>query len=359
MSGWQFELLRTDGTQLSDLPEARDRKVTFKLNGPTEVKFALPGSSYSASVIEELNTDVLVLYDGQALARCRIGATSDELDEDRHDLDVAGVDYLSLLDRRYVHVDYTYTNVPLVDIAWDLIDLTQHRTGWAGGELGITRGLRPTSSPNVTHTTEAGAKIGELIDTLHEISPGFDYEIDAGLHFNQWSFRGIKRDFALEYGGNVSKVTRTIDPAEYANAIRQSGADGVPATWLAAPDLATRPEGRFEMQEGNTDLDNATLVQWAAEAYLQRHGTLLPSYDMTLAPAAGWNPTLLWLGDTATVVIRSGRLDVLAEERVTQLDIDVTNDGAVDVTVGFGDWRQDLLQWFRTLPDQIQKINRR
>lgn len=355
---WSLVLCRTDGTALSDLPDAHDRKVTFKLNGSAQVDFTLPGSSTSAALLQELNTDVIVLCDGKALTRCRVGSTSDELDENQHDISVSALDYLSLLDRRYFMTANTYTGLDLTAIAWDLIDYTQHRVAWPGGDWGITRGLTAVTK-NVDFTVDAGKKIGEAIDDLHSVDPGFDYEVDAGLRFNVWSFRGTKRDFALDYGSNLSKLTRTIDPAAYANAVRQSGADGVPAAERIAPDLADRPEGRFEQQEGNTDLDNAQVVGWTADAYLERHGTLLPSYEATINPAAGWTPDKLWLGDTATLVVRSGRLDVVSEERVFQIDVELTDDGAVDVTLGFGEWRQSLLQWFKTVPQQIEQINRR
>lgn len=355
---WHFALVdaRT-GATINDLPDAYDRKVTFKLNAPTEVGFSCAGTGITAQAVHELTTDVLVAWDDQLLARCRVGTTSDNLDENDHKVDVTALDYTALLGRRYAHQVLTYTNQDLTAIAWDLIDYTQHRYS-VNGDWGITRGLTATTA-TVNYQAPDGKKVQEAVDELRATYPEWDYEIDAGLRFNVWAMRGTQRDFALEYGGNVAQVQRTVDPAAYANLVRQSGADGVTPAVRQAPDLGTRPEGRMEAQEGNTDLANAALVGWAADAYLQRHGTLTATYNVQLAPNAGWTPGLLWLGDRSWIVVRSGRLDVQTLERVFQVDVQVGNDGADTVAVGFGDLQEDLLAMFHAVPARLEQINRR
>jgi hypothetical protein len=355
-AGWRFVLVDSEtASPLTDLPEARDRKVTFKLNAPAELSFTVPGDSRDAELLAELRTDVIVYWGGTALARLRVGATTDNLDADTHNVDVAALDYLALLDRRYLQNAVTYTNTELTTQAWNLIAYTQGRTA---ADWGITRGLTAVTA-SVTWSGEDGKKIGEGINDLHLIHPGFDYEIDPGLKFNTWAFRGQQRDYALEYGGNVTAVTRSFDPEKYANVVRQSGAEGIAPAWRSAADLATRPEGRWEAQEGNTDLPNAAVVGLAADAYLQRHGTVTPTYTMTLAPNAAWTPDALWLGDYCTFVVRSGRLDVVGLERVFEVSVEVTPDEAATVNLTFGTFREDLLALVRAVPARLEQMNRR
>jgi len=355
---WHFALVNAKtGAALNDLTSAVDRHVTFKLNEPTQVQFKVAGTSETALALGTLTTDVVVAWDDQLLARCRVGATTDTLDENDHQVDVTALDYTALLARRYAHQVLTYTATDLTAIAWDLIDYTQRRYS-TNGDWGITRGLTATTAA-VNYTAPDGKKISEAIDDLRATYPEFDYEVDANLRFNCWAMRGTQRDFALEYGGNVSQVTRNVDTTAYANLVRQSGADGVAAAVRQAPDLATRPEGRMEAQEGNTDLANAALVGWAADAYLQRNGTLTAVYEATLAPNAGWDPSQLWLGDRAWMVVHSGRLNAQTLERVFGVDVQVGNDGADTVAVSFGDLQQDLLAMFHAVPAALEQINRR
>lgn len=355
---WHFTLINAKtGAGLNDLTSAVDRRVVFKLNAPTEVTFKVAGTSETALALGTLTTDVLVAWDDQVLARCRVGNTTDNLDENDHQVDVAALDYTALLARRYAHQQLTYTATDLTAIAWDLVDYTQRRYS-VNGDWGITRGLLATTA-NVSYVAPDGKKISEAIDDVRATYPEFDYEIDAQLKFNCWAMRGTQRDFALEYGGNVSRLTRTVDTTAYANLVRQSGADGVAAAVRQAPDLAARPEGRMEAQEGNTDLANAALVGWAADAYLQRNGTLTATYEMTLAPNAGWTPSQLWLGDRAWVVVHSGRLNAQLIERVFQIDVQVGNDGGDTVSVSFGDLQEDLLAMFHAVPAALEQINRR
>jgi hypothetical protein len=355
-TGWRFVLVDSKtASPLSDLPEARDRRVTFKLNAPAELSFTVPGDSRDAALLAELRTDVIAYWGGTALARLRVGATSDNLDADTHTVDVAALDYLALLDRRYLQNAVTYATTELTTSAWNLIAYTQGRTA---GSWGITRGLTATTAA-VTWSGEDGKKIGEAISDLHLVYPGFDYAIDPQLRFNTWAFRGQQRDYALEYGGNVTAVSRTFDPERYANVVRQSGKEGIAPAWRSAADLASRPEGRFEAQEGNTDLATTALVGLAADAYLQRHGTVTPTYTMTLAPNAAWTPDALWLGDWCTFVVRSGRLDVVGLERVYEVAVEVTADAAATVSLTFGDFREDLLALVRAVPARLEQMNRR
>ncbi len=359
MTDWQFYVATTAGDVIGELAGATGRKVTFRLDGPCDASWSIDGRHPDATVVDELTTDIYVRWGDRTMGRFRTGASSDNIDVDTHACSFAAVDYRGLLERRYTYTQLTYTSWDPTDAAWDLIDYTQSRVALAGGNLGIDRGhLDPAAA--ITYVAPAGKQIAEAINDLTKfgIGRGFEWEISADLEFNVWEQRGTTRDFVAEYGSNVTAVSRTVDTSTYANTVRASGADAVAAHTAAAGDLASRPEGRFEMQDGNTDLSTAAQVTATATADLARFGALTPSYTMTFAQGR-WNPDLLWLGDTATFVVQSGRLNVVAQDRVVEIGVTVGDDGGETVEVTFGTRRQDLASFLRRIPARLESLSRR
>lgn len=356
--GWSLILVEPDGTPISDLAvEARDARFTFNLRGPCEVAWSMDGHSREAAKVVELATDVIVMWEGQALTRCRVGHSSDNISAEGHAVEFSAVDYRGLLGRRFLRSDQTLSG-DLTAVAWNLIDWTQNTNPAAGGNWGITRGLTATTATVTDRVIAAGKPVNEAVDELAVSYPGFDWEIDGNLEFNTWQFRGIERDFALEWGGNVTSVRRDVDSTEYGNHIRYAGDDTVAVSYQSVADLSTRPEGRIESSESDPDLKTSGDVSAAAQTWLVRHGTLLPGYQMGVNPGV-WNPNRLWLGDLAPVAVRSGRLDVNSIERVEQITVTLSAEGVSQVDLGFGQLRRDLLQLVRAQSQKLATLNRR
>lgn len=358
-SDWELQLVDdATNTAVADLRhDASEFSLTVRLRDQGECSFQIDGRSEVAAQLHELTTDVVVWYGGNPISRQRITNSTDTIDADNHQVDVAAVDYRGLLARRITRQALTFAGTQqLDDVAWQLIDHTQ--TASVGGNWRITRGLNPTTGTVTGWTVPEAKAIDEAIGDLVAVYPSFDWEINGRLQFDAWSMRGASRDFALEYGTNVTGVRREMSSSNYANAVRTSGAEGLPAQWRQASDLATRAEGRMETQEGNPDLANATAIGQAADAYLWRHGSLAPGYTFTLTPGV-WSPADLWLGDLATVVVHSGRLDVVSVERVEQIDIKADADGGSTVEVSFGHLHEDLAHQLRVMPRQLTDLNRR
>jgi len=358
LDDWSIILTDVDGVPLADLTaEAQDIKLTFRLRGQHEATWTVDGHSQLARATQELLCDVVIVWRSMRLARLRVTQSSDDIGAEGHTVTFAAIDYRGMMARRFTRGGQTLTG-DVATLVWDLIYWTQTQSTPAGGDWGITLGTKPAISNVTAYPVPAARPFKELFEELAEQTyPGFDWEIDADLRYQVWTFRGTQRPFALEWGGNVINVKRDVDPSLYTNYVRQSGADGVASAYRGVADLAARAEGRIEAAEGNPDLATAAQVGNAADAYLTRHSTLLPGYALSLEPGS-WDPVQFWLGDMAPLVVRSGRLDVHSIERVFEIAVDIDANGEQAVELTFGDLREDLLALVRKLPPRLDRLYR-
>ncbi len=363
MTDWQWVAATVDGDPIGALTSASDRKVTFALLDACSATWKMDGRHPEAAMLGELTTDLLAYRDGELMFRGRVGSTSDDIDADRHTVQFAAVDYRGVLHRRKVYGEQTYTATDLADIAWDLIDTTQTDVILPGGPLGIIRGTNGYDGIGTArdHTVKDGAWVDEAIDDVANVWGGFNWSIDPRLAFQAWPWRGRTRTDGIllaPTGGNVTKLSRQIDTADYGNCWRASGTDGlIPAVRFAA-DLAQRPEGRIEGQDSSTEWTTQAMVDAAADEALSRHGALTPSFTATLQ-AGLWAPGVMDVGDTIPIRIRSGRLDVDTTDRVQALDISIDDDGNETVDVTWGQLRRDIFTVLRAQPARLERLERR
>jgi hypothetical protein len=359
---WQFIAGPASGGHELALTEAKARKFTVKLTEPSEARFTLNGRHPQAAELDELATDVHVLWTPPSggstrnLYRGRVGATSDMLNADSHQVQVATLDYRAVLARRILWSDsqLTWTATDQADIARGLLAQTQGRPG---GALGIDPGTRLTGVTR-DRTYEAGDSIGERIAELGEVLDGFEWAIEptsaSGLALEIfYSQRGVNRGVVLEHGGAVSTVTRNVDPGSYANAIRMTG-DSSAATpptpvELAAADITTVAQGRWDKAFGEHSIETQAALNARAEWQLAEAQVVTPSYSLGLRPGAWEGPGHIWVGDTVRLVIYSGRLQVDTSLRVHELGVDIGDDGTEAVSLTVGRPAPD----YRRLPHQI------
>lgn len=366
MADWQFVAATAKGLPLAELTAARDRKVTWRRRGPAEAAWSIDGRHEQAAAVEELISDLLVYRDGRLLFRGRVGATDDSLDADSHEVSMVANDYRALLGRRLLFQPILFSVVDVGDIGWYLVGATQ---SLPGGYVGITRGLGANLGVTSAYNFEAGKYVGEALDDLAEVVD-FDWEVDAALKFNLWQpARGFVRDFVAEYGSTVTTVNRAVDPGQYANVVRATGDQTKneatpPVPWTTPhvstmADLADRPEGRFDMQHGDPDVKVQSALVDRADRLLDRSAYVMPTYTCTLRPGV-WDPDVLWLGDVCRIVIRSGRLDVNTVERIDQVDVTISDDGAETVALTFGTSRRlRLVDYLRSYSPRIDRLERR
>lgn len=347
------------GGPVTDLGSASARSLKLRLLDPSEVAFTVLGTSDEAKLLEELITDVWVYRDGVSLFRGRVTKTTDTLSASGlHTVAVEAHDYRYVLDRRIAYADRTWTSVGQAQIVLDAVTDTQ---SLPGGNLGLIQGVWPgTDVVRPSVIIKAGDTLWSFIKKLGQMQGGFDFDIDASLAMSVWSpRRGVDNGATLDYGGAVVEMARAFDTAQYADAIRQSGADTVTPTTLATSDITSAAQGRWDAQYGDTQLATADMVAQTAQTNLNQASLVVPVYGLVLR-AGGWDgPSHVGLGDYTTTAVRSGRLDEQAVARVYELDVDVDASDVEKVTVVAGDIRLDPRSVLRGIAKRVQQLSKR
>jgi hypothetical protein len=349
------------------------------LNAPDTAEFSINGRDEQAEAISSFRTDLKIYRNGgtgpELIFRGRILETGDDIDEDTHTVTVPAVDYRGWLERRIVYVDRTLTNMTQYNLAWELVrgDAVGGAQYGPGGNLNIARGpwvgnlhLRDKVR---THVVEAGQSIPDALDAVSNLWEGFEWWITpppsgVGLSFyTGWRGRDAI-DLPLVYGTTVRTVSRTLNVGEYANSIRVSGGSEnqqtpAPSAIVIVPDIESRVEGRMAVQIGDNDRKTQALVDAFAQGELYRRGTIVPAYKFGLKPNIYDGGDSIAVGDRADFRVRSGRLDVVGNDRVHTIDVAITDDGTEVVDVTMSTIREGLLLLLKKTPERLERLERR
>lgn len=331
---WHFVLVNTDGSAIGELTAAKSRKVIWPLSDAASASFTIDGQHPQALLISELETDLIVYDDaGTKRFRGRLGTSGDQVAASGHQASFSAVDYRGFMGRRILWPGSTttFTAVDQALIPWVLISDSQ---GLPGGNLGITEGVGNPTGVIRTFTFAVGSKLSDLFSQVANVTNGFDYEIDPNLALNVfYPQRGSATQSVLEYGGTVLSFARTLDTSKFANAVRYSGESSLtPVTAVASSFSAA---GRWESQVGDTSVLDQPTLTLKANQELATDEVPQPSYSMVLRDG-WWSPEVLWLGDSAPIVLKSGRMNVISTQRLTQVDLDLGDDGGKTVTLTTG-----------------------
>lgn len=383
-----------------ELAQVSGRKLMLNLREPSTISFDVTGypdpdtGRFDARLLAEGVSDVLWRRGGRQLLLARLTQATDRVAASGHTVSCTCTDYRGLLDRRLIYQDTTGPlagsgkksfpdSTPLADIAWALIADTQAQVG---GSLGLTKGLWPAGTPiyatgfeipdgdTVLAALQRLAAPGPVsivssvrdhdtqLDVVMANLPGFDWDIDPQRRVNMYySFRGadngVKLDYAAGYGGAITSISRSLDLTNYANVIRQSGGDELARNpvLLPAPDIAARPEGRWEVSVSDTNVLTPDTLRGAAAKSFDLYAKLQPTYDLTLAPGV-YDPATIGLGDVITIAIDSGRLQVNDKLRVTSISIELDSSDRETVTLTVGRPKPDVLKFLST---SVRDLNRR
>lgn len=326
----------------------------------SQVTWEMDGRSPAAAAITELETDVLVTYGSEYVFAGRAGQSQDVIDSAAHRTQFTASDYRDVLRRQLLFPGDTlsYTNVEQQQIAWGLIRSVQAHPG---GNLGITQGLGSRGSGIArTMTFAVGDYVGDDISTMADLANGFEWLINpygpADLRFDFYyptmgSSNG--RVFALGMQ-RVQNITRVVDPSTYADSVYVTGDPSVTLTAqkLDAPGIATSPQGRWDQVVGSTMKTQTSLDDYATQALADAQ-VITPTYTITLQPGSWDGPTDVWLGDTITVQIRSGRLNVNEQLRVVEMDFSIDANGLEILTITAG---QIPLQIWKLIPKMLKNL---
>ncbi|MBO0863502.1 MAG: hypothetical protein J2P16_00310 [Mycobacterium sp.] len=364
---WKWLLADTHGTPQVELTTATSRQVSWNYRAAASATFHLPGDAHEGDANEalyanELISDVLVYHDQNLVFRGRVGAVDETLEVDKHDLTVSVVDYRTMLSRRFTATtDTAYSNVDPGDVAWALIHDAQ---AWPGGNLGITRGAAQHTGRIYGWTVPASKPIDEAITDALAVFPGGSGEwwIDPQLRLQVPPQRGADKGERLIWGTNVTKLDRKWNPDEFANVIVSTGktgdstTPGPPTQVVEASDVATRPEGRIAKTVSNTDLTTAQQVLEAGQFALGYSGNITPAWTVTLSEWGGFSH--IDVGDLVWLVVKSGRLDVNQQLRVTQIDVSLDDNDDETVQVTLGGQKEWLGALLKQMPRQLAQLAR-
>ena len=389
--GWQ-------ATLITELPDAYGRRLEQAWNTPAKLTFSLNGRSSVASLITELQTDVIAWrYNAQTgtdvpYFRGVVGQSEDQLTEQTHVVTFTCHDYFAMLQRRYTTRPLAYNNVEQDAVVTDLL-LQGHNVLQSGALVSFLPGswLPLTVLPVNGDGTPRGASgvlrirnyagqaaIGDLITQLAEVQGGFDFDVVPQARYGPgatgdylrvfYPSQGVARGEPWEYGGAVQTVTRAVDSGDYGNYVRVIGNNGSsdPAAaqlyserWNAdANDVGRIPVGFWQDIDQAADVTiQSTLDQWAA-GDLNRSGVLVPHYTLGLRPGV-YSEGAVNVGDTVPLVIRSGRLDVNSPVRVLGLAFDIGEDGQEDVSVTVGRPLTSLVDMLADTTADVNALARR
>lgn len=318
------------------LADATKRSLKLRLTGTSEAGFNLDGTTPEAAAMQELVTDIWCIRNGFTLFRGRLGGTDESDDATTCAVAYTVGDYRALLQRRLLFDTdtLTYTSVEQSSIAWGLISSTQAQPG---GNLLLSNAAAATGTAR-TITYPAGQSIGQAIEQLSTMDGGFNWDVvpttgQVGQAFTVWPSRGEAGQRVVDFPGCVQKYRRVVDPGTYANAVRETGNTGIAAVTLAASDIATRPEGRWDVQLGDTSLLDAPSVTSRAAYDLAARQEIVPTYTVTMQPGSWGGPPDIWLGDSVLLVINTALRQVAENLRVFEIDIDLDDADNETVTL--------------------------
>jgi hypothetical protein len=258
-------------------------------------------------------------------------------------------------------------------LGWLAINLTRPNSDLA--EI-LTDGHVAVGS-QIAQSVTSGTATDAAIDGFKALAP-FDWDFlpqaDGTVQFKTWApQRGsAKPQYPLIYKergrGNCTAATRTFDLQAFANEVWYTGQDtsGNPLYATAPTSRSYGPEGLWiGVAAPSTDTTGATQLttslQTQASNALAQAETPSASYVMNLEEGVWPGPSNLWLGDSPTIVIKSGRLDVHSPSRITQVQITPT-DGAEKVVLSAGGQPLDatgrftMVRTYRNIDKRIRAL---
>lgn len=335
MADWSWVLggPPPSGTRDRELTKARGRTVTWRLLASSTAQFSINGRADEAAGIVALATDLTIFRDDEKLYRGRVGPENDTIDQNRHLCQFTFTDYRGMLFYRVTgDTGAAYDDEADGAIALDLVTTSQAR---AGGDWGVTAGVGTTTGTHREKTIDPGKPVDQSIGELANLDGGFEWEIDADLALNLWHpQRGADNGVVLDFRGLVSKIARQLDPKKFANAGVVSGSQGLTPVAFETADVGTDPRGRWETSAGYPTITEQSTLDARGPWLRDQTSTLRPTYSVTLKRDAWGGRAHIWLGDTVTLAIDSGRLQVNDPFRVIELSAQPGDSGSETITLG-------------------------
>jgi hypothetical protein len=302
---------------------------------------------------------------------------------------------MAMLARRLLVANAAYTNTDQDDLVADLVTKATHVSSSSGTSFqpgsvlpltlalvnpdGTTRSAKSGQLQTVTYN--ASTDLMTILDGQAKLTNGFDYDLlPAGLNGTSdalrvfYPYQGVQRtDLALVYGSTVAGLTRSVDSSIYGNYWRVIGNNGsadpnaaqlFAETWSTdANNVPKYPIGLWMSADNAPQIATPAALAAQAQGDLSLHGSLIPTYSLTLTPGA-YIYGSPFMGDVVPLVIRSGRLNVNTNVRVLGItytvgDYTVGDDGQEDVDLTVGQPGRTLVQMIQSSQRDVNALAQR
>lgn len=314
---WTIDVLNLDGTTAQAAAPFHDFGASWALDGPGACEVTI-GRNDMANYWEN-GTHRVLIKEG---ATSRFGGFLEHLSRtggpDKELYRAAGLGLASVLGRRVVHGDQSYSATAATAIAWDLINDAQ---GQADGAMGFTLGSVTGTPTNRTRHYCDGDNIREAIDELAAFEPGgFAWEISATGAFNTWTGASADRgvasgqtlDTTLTQGGADTHLMLAEVESESSDLLTYVTALGEADEPCGAP-LEIRSSAlasTYRRREDTVGMDSNSSpeLQALADQELKTRGRARRTLRASWLDRAGYRPWAfgaVWLGDTITATLES------------------------------------------------------
>lgn len=244
-------------------------------------------------------------------------------------------DYLGALGARYTPFLDTYTATDSSDIAWSIIDDSQNDAS-GFGDLGITRGLNPTTvdrQRTFRHENIRDAIYGMSRD---KVDNGFDFDIDNTLNFNvYYPQKGQARpEIVLSEFNIISWSLNRPLSSKIGNRVHVFG-EGLGDDLVAVTRENTTPMATWGLQEKTlsekTTSDTDELSD-RGDKFLSKYQTPQETVSVTIRDVS---PDLFSynLGDTVTVKLASVNFE--EQLRIIKRTVSINPSGQATVQLSF------------------------
>jgi len=349
------------GPELPLEPLAQPTLNFYRTGQAHDVTMTIDGRSEAGATLQEKVQDVWAWRVNSAgvnelMFRGPFIGRADVIDENSHTVTITANSYRSRLAGWPIPYNPPGSTTSLhalgtatpVGIGWLAINLTAPNSDLAA----ILVDKHTASGSSTTQSAEGGTPTDAAIDSV-AATFGFDWDLipnatTGQVEYRTWApSRGIAHpEYELRVavpgtGGGNCTLTRSFDLSSFGNEVWYTGQDasGNPLHATAPTTRAYGPEGLWIATAASTT--NTTGATTNANLQAQANAALLkaetPSPAYVLAVNEGWWPgmSLMWLGDSPQLVIKSGSLNVNRAMQIEQITI-APWDGAENVQISLG-----------------------
>ncbi|HEX4503882.1 MAG TPA: hypothetical protein VH187_22375 [Scandinavium sp.] len=308
---------------------ARGRQFNFQVDDSSKFTFTLNGNDTVFQYITELVTDVWVYRYGQLFWRGRIGATSDAIDEQSNVVTLNCFDYREWLGRQILG--------PGATLSWRAqtsAKVINDMLVWILGRPGLQPQLTLDASGLPTSTINFDTLVGGTVKDVVASMNGFGWQVipvsQLGLNLKAVSPFYYRRNdvFVMEYGGAVAQVARSLDTGNFADSVFASGDMALAPIVQDATGIATAPQGRIMAAASDPSIvDHSHLVAFANQQATNMQ-LVAAAWTCVLKKGVWINQADAWVGDIIKFIVKSGRININDNYRITQMDLTLSDDGA-------------------------------